>query len=217
MVQMTRALADYVHQVSLREPDVLRRLRAATDAHPHSGWASDPEQTQLLTLIAQMIGAKSVVEVGTFTGYTSLALALALPKGGRVVTLDLEASFPAIGKPFWLEAGVADKIELKLGAAVASLNALLDSPGPASFDMAYIDCNKKDYDAYYERCLTLVRPGGVIAIDNVLWGGAVMDASAREKSTVALRALNRKLHGDSRVNISLVAIGDGLTLAWKRP
>jgi predicted O-methyltransferase YrrM len=217
MVQMTRKLADYVHRVSLREPDVLRRLREATDEHQHAGWASGPEQSQLLALIAQMIGAKCVVEVGTFTGYTSLAFALALPKNGRVVTLDLEPSFPAIGRSFWLEAGMIDKIELKLGEAVASLDALIESPGPASFDMAYIDCNKKDYDAYYERCLTLVRPGGVIAIDNVLWGGAVIDPSAREKSTVAIRALNQKLHGDSRVNIALLPIGDGLTLAWKRP
>jgi predicted O-methyltransferase YrrM len=217
MVQMTRKLADYVHQVSLREPDVLRRLREATEAHPHAGWASDPEQTQLLTLVAQMIGAKSVIEVGTFTGYTSLAFALALPKDGRVVTLDLEPSFPAIGRPFWLEAGMIDRIELKLGEAVASLDALIDSPGPASFDMAYIDCNKKDYDAYYERCLTLVRPGGVIALDNMLWGGAVADPASREKSTVALRALNQKLHGDSRVNMALLPISDGLTLAWKRP
>jgi len=216
MVQMTRKIADYVHEIGFREPDVLRRLRAATDEHQHSGWATDPEQTQLLALIAQMIGARCIVEVGTFTGYTSLAFALALPKDGRVVTLDLEPSFPAIGQPFWLEAGMTDKIELKLGEAVASLNALLDSPGPGSFDMAYIDCNKKDYDAYYERCLSLVRPGGVIAIDNVLWGGAVTDPTAREKSTVALRALNQKLHGDSRVNIALLPISDGLTLAWKR-
>ena len=217
MVQMTRKLADYVHEVGFREPDVLRRLREATDKHQHSGWASDPEQTQLLALIAQMIGARCVVEVGTFTGYTSLAFALALPKDGRVVTLDLEPSFPAVGQPYWREAGMSEKIELKLGEAVASLDALLDSPGPSSFDMAYIDCNKKDYDAYYERCLTLVRPGGVIAIDNVLWGGAVIDPNAREKSTVALRALNRKLHGDSRVNIALLPISDGVTLAWKRP
>ena len=217
MVQMTRKLADYVHQVSLREPDILRRLRRATNEHQHAGWASDPEQSQLLALVAQMIGAKCILEVGTFTGYTSLAFALALPKDGRVVTLDLEPSFPAIGRPFWQEAGMIDKIELKLGEAVASLDALIESPGPASFDMAYIDCNKKDYDAYYERCLTLVRPGGVIAIDNVLWGGAVIDPAAREKSTVALRALNQKLHGDSRVNIALLPISDGLTLAWKRP
>jgi len=217
MVQMTRKLADYVHQVSLREPDVLRRLREATEAHPHAGWASDPEQTQLLTLVAQMIGARCVLEVGTFTGYTSLAFAFALPKDGRVVTLDLEPSFPAIGRPFWLEAGMIDRIELKLGEAVASLDALIDSPGPASFDMAYIDCNKKDYDAYYERCLTLVRSGGVIALDNMLWGGAVADPASREKSTVALRALNQKLHVDNRVSMALVPISDGLTLAWKRP
>lgn len=216
MVQMTRKLADYVHQVSLREPDVLRRLRATTDQHPHAGWASDPEQSQLLALIAQMIGARNVIEVGTFTGYTTLALALAVPAGGRIVTLDLDADFPAVGRPYWFEAGVIERIELKLGEAITSLDALLESPGPGSFDMAYIDCNKKDYDAYYERCLRLVRAGGVIAIDNVLWGGSVIDAHDRQKSTVAIRALNEKLHGDSRVNIALVPIGDGLTLAWKR-
>ena len=216
MVQMTRKIADYVRRVSLREPDVLARLRRATEAHPHAGWASDAAQAQLLALIAQMIGAKTVLEIGTFTGYTSLALAMALPKGGKVVTLDLAPEFPAVGRPFWLEAWMIDRIELKIGEAVASLDALIESPGPGSFDLAYIDCNKKDYDAYYERALTLVRPGGVIAIDNVLWGGSVADDTDRAKSTVALRALNQKLHGDNRVSIAILPMGDGLTLAWKR-
>lgn len=196
---------------------MLKRLREATERHPQGSWATGPDQTQLLTLIAQMIGARRVLEVGTFTGYTTLAFALALPGDGRVVTLDLEAAYPAVGRPFWQEAGVAERIEVKIGAAAGLLDALLESPGPGAFDMAYVDCNKKDYDAYYERALRLVRPGGVIAFDNMLWGGAVLDPSDRQKSTLALRALSKKLHADRRVNIALLTIGDGLTLAWKRP
>jgi caffeoyl-CoA O-methyltransferase len=217
MVQFTRRLAQYIDGVGLREPDVLKRLRTATEQHPQGSWATAPDQTQLLALVAQMIGARCVLEVGTFTGYTTLALALALPKDGRIITLDLEESYPAVGRPYWAEAGVADRIELRIGEAVASMEALLDSPGPGSFDMAYIDCNKKDYDAYYEHALMLVRPGGVIGFDNVLWGGSVADPGNREKSTMALRALNQKLHIDTRVNMALLPIGDGLTLAWKRP
>ena len=214
---LTRKLEDYIEEVGFRESEVLKRLRQATQRHPQGDWATGPEQTQLLTLIAQMIGARRVLEVGTFTGYTTLAFALALPRDGRVVTLDLEEAYPAVGRPFWQEAGVADRIEVRIGAAAASLDALLENPGPGAFDMAYIDCNKKDYDAYYERSLRLVRPGGVIAFDNMLWGGAVLDPSDREKATLALRALGKKLHADSRVNIALLPIGDGLGLAWKRP
>ena len=217
MVQLTPQLESYIEQVNLREPEVLKRLREATQRHPHGRWATDPDQTQFLTLVAHMIGAKCVLEVGTFTGYTTLAFALALPKNGRVVTLDLEPEYPAVGRPFWTEAGVEDRIELKIGDAVSSMDGLLDSPGPGAFDMIYVDCNKKDYDAYYERALTLVRPGGVIGFDNVLWGGRVADPAERDKSTMALRALNHKLHIDNRINMSLLPIGDGLTLAWKRP
>ena len=216
-MQLTPELEDYIEEVGLRESEVLKRLRKATAQHPNGSWATDPDQTQLLTLIAQMIGARRVLEVGTFTGYTTLAFALALPKDGRVVTLDLEEGYPAVGRPFWKEAGVAERIEVKIGEAAASLDRLLESPGPGAFDMAYIDCNKKAYDAYYERALRLVRPGGVIAFDNMLWGGSVIDPSDRQKATLALRALNKKLHTDSRVNISFLPIGDGLTLAWKRP
>jgi len=213
----TSTLENYIEEVGFRESGVLKRLRTATARHPQGDWATGPDQTQLLTLIAQMIGARRVLEIGTFTGYTTLAFALALPGDGRIVTLDLEAAYPAVGRPFWQEAGVADRIELRLGAAAASLDALLRDPGPGTFDMAYVDCNKKDYDAYYERALRLVRPGGVIAFDNMLWGGAVLDPADRQKATLALRALSRKLHADGRVNIALLPIGDGLTLAWKRP
>ena len=217
MTSRERGIADYIRDISLREPDVLRRLRAESERQPHADWASPPEQAQLLALLAQATGAKRIVEVGTFTGYTTLALALAVPADGQIVTLDLEPEFAEIGKPFWQEAGVAERIELHIGDATGSLDALLATPGPGSFDMAYIDCNKKAYDAYYERCLALVRTGGLIGFDNMLWGGAVTDPHNREKSTVALHALNEKLHADPRVTISLLPIGDGLTLAWKRP
>ena len=216
-MQLTSKLADYIEEVGRRESEVLKRLRSATERHPQGSWATGPDQTQLLTLIAQMIDARCVLEVGTFTGYTTLAFALALPKDGRVVTLDLEEAYPAVGRPFWEQAGVAERIELRIGEALGSLDSLLESPGPGAFDMAYIDCNKKRYDAYYERALRLVRPGGVIAFDNMFWGGSVVDPSDRQKATLALRALSRKLHGDNRVNIALLPIGDGLTLAWKRP
>jgi len=217
MVQLTRSLIQYISDVSLRELDVLKRLREVTERHPHGSWATGPEQTQLLALIAHMIGARCILEVGTFTGYTSLALALTLPKDGRLITLDLEESYPAVGRPFWKEAGVEERIEVRIGEALASMEALLDTPGPGAFDMVYIDCNKKDYDAYYEHALSLVRAGGVICFDNVLWGGSVADPKDHEKSTMALRSLNQKLHIDTRVMISLLPIGDGLTIAWKRP
>lgn len=216
-MQVTRELADYIEEVGLRESEALKRLRKATERHPQGSWATGPDQTQLLTLIARMIGARRVLEVGTFTGYTTLAFALVLPKDGHVVTLDLEEAHPAVGRPFWEEAGVAERIEVKIGEALGSLDGLLHSLGRGAFDMAYIDCDKKYYDAYYERALLLVRPGGVIAFDNMLWGGSVVDPSDRKKATLALRALNQKLHLDSRVDISLLPIGDGLTLARKRP
>jgi predicted O-methyltransferase YrrM len=216
-LEYDRPIIEYLRNVSLREPDVLRRLREATERHPTGGWATAPEQTQLLALIAQMTHARCILEVGTFTGYTTLAFALSVPRDGKVVTLDAAEEYPAVGRPYWQEAGIAERIELRLGDAKASLDALLQDAGPGAFDMAYIDCNKKDYDAYYERCLSLVKSGGVICLDNMLWGGRVLDRTAREKSTVALRALNEKLHADTRVAVSLLPIGDGLTLAWKRP
>jgi caffeoyl-CoA O-methyltransferase len=175
-----------------------------------------PEQGQFMALLLQLIGARRCLEVGTFTGYSALACALALPGDGRLVTLDISTEWTAIARRYWIDAGVANRIELRLGPAAQSLAALLEADGPGSFDFAFIDADKTGYDRYYELALQLVRPGGLIAFDNVLWSGRVADPNAEDADTVALRVLNRKLHVDQRVDLAMVPIGDGLTLARRR-
>ena len=209
-------LHDYLLANSLREHPCLRALRDLTVRHEHGGMQSSPEQVQLLALLIELMGATRVLEVGCFTGYGTLGMALALPPDGRIVTLDVNEDWAAIGRRFWREAGVEGRIELRLGLAQESLDALLAERGPASFDLAYIDADKKGYDDYWERALRLVRPGGLIALDNVLWAGAVADPADTSHQTEALRRLNAKLHRDQRVTLSLVPIGDGVTLARKR-
>jgi O-methyltransferase len=209
-------LHDYLLANSLREHPALRALRAATEGHEHASMRSAPEQIQLLALLIELLGARRVLEVGCFIGYGTLGMALALPPAGRIVTLDVNADWAEIGRRWWREAGVEDRIELRLGPAQESLDRLLAGGGAESFDLVYIDADKKDYDLYYERALRLVRPGGLIALDNVLWGGAVADPADTSHQTQALRALNRKLHEDQRITLSLVPIGDGLTLARRR-
>jgi predicted O-methyltransferase YrrM len=174
-----------------------------------------PEQGQLMALLVQAIGARRAIEIGTFTGYSALWVALALPADGRLVCCDVSAEWTAVGKPFWERAGVAGKIDLRIAPAIATLDRLL-ADGDAGYDFAFIDADKTGYDGYYERCLKLLRPGGLIAIDNVLWGGDVANPKHRSADTLALRALNRKLHHDERVTLSMLPVGDGLTLALKR-
>jgi caffeoyl-CoA O-methyltransferase len=209
-------LYHYLQAVSLREPDVLVRLRAETAGLRDSGMQISPEQGQFMALLVKLLGARQCLEIGTFTGYSALACALALPPGGRLVTLDISAEWTAIARRHWADAGVADRIELRLGPAAASLDGLIADGAAGRFDFAFIDADKTGYDAYYERVLQLVRPGGLIAFDNVLWSGRVADPNAQDADTIALRALNRKLHDDTRIDLSMLPVGDGLTLARRR-
>jgi caffeoyl-CoA O-methyltransferase len=210
------ALYDYLLGVSLREPPLLFRLREETAALPGSGMQISPEQGQFMALLAELVGARRVLEVGTFTGYSALVVALALPADGLIITCDVDEEMTAIARLYWAEAGVADKIDLRLGPAVDTLDALLSDGGAGTFDFAFVDADKKNYDAYYERGLALLRQGGLMVIDNVLWSGAVADPERQDTDTNAIRALNAKLHGDQRVSLSLLPVSDGITLARKR-
>jgi predicted O-methyltransferase YrrM len=210
------ALQRYIVEATLREQPAQQALRTASDALPDAGMRSSPEQVQLLALLIELMGARRVLEIGCFTGYGTLGMALALPRGGKIVTLDVNADWSAIGRRFWREAGVLDRIEMRLGLALESLDALLAEGAEGSFDLAYVDADKKSYDAYYERALRLVRPGGLIALDNVLWHGAVADSADTSRQAQALRALNGKIRDDDRVTMSLVPIGDGVMLARRR-
>lgn len=206
----------YLVEHSVREPDVLARLRAATAVLPQAQMQIGPEQGQLMALLAKLVGAKRCIEVGVFTGYSSLAVALSLPEDGRILACDVSEEWTAIARRFWHEAGVEHKIELKLQPAVRTLEQLLAAGEAGRYDFAFVDADKPAYDTYYELLLQLLRPGGLMALDNTLWSGAVLDRNAREPNTVALRALNEKLHQDERIDLSLLPIGDGLTLARKR-
>jgi caffeoyl-CoA O-methyltransferase len=215
-LSLTDSLSDYIVSVSVRDTPILARLRAETLAHPMAVMQISPEQGQFMALLVEMIGARRTLEIGTFTGYSALVVAAALPPDGRVITCDIDEKATAIARRYWAEAGLAEKIELRLGPAIATLDRLIADGQAGSFDFAFIDANKKEYAQYYERVLTLLRPGGLAAIDNVLWSGKVADPAATDPETEAIRAFNAELAGDSRVSISLVPIGDGLTLARKR-
>lgn len=209
-------LYDYLLSVSSREPEILRQLRQETATHSQAGMQIAPEQGQFMALLVQLLGATKTLEVGVFTGYSSLCVALALPATAKIVACDVSEEYTAIARRYWQAAGVADKIELRLAPALETLDQLLASGQAETFDFAFIDADKENYERYYERSLQLVRPGGLIAIDNVLWYGRVADLHEQDRSTLAIRALNEKLHHDERVTISLVPIADGLTLALKR-
>lgn len=213
---MTEALYAYLLRTTLREPQVLQRLRAETAKLPSGSMQISPEQGQLMALLVQLVGARRVLEIGTFTGYSSTVMALALPPDGQLLACDLSEEWTNVARRYWREAGVESKIELRLGPARATLDALIADGETGSFDFAFIDADKTAYDDYYERCLTLVRPGGLVAIDNALWSGAVADDTDQRENTRAIRALNAKIASDPRVTSSLVPIGDGLHLARKR-
>lgn len=215
-LRLNDALYEYILDVSLREPNVLRRLREETAALPERNMQIAPEQGQFMALLARLTGAKRCIEVGVFTGYSALATALALPDDGYVFACDISEEWTAIGRRYWDEAGVGDRIDLRIGPAIDSLDQLLESGQMRTFDMAFIDADKTGYRDYYERILKLLRPGGFVAIDNVLWGGSVIDADKNDEDTVAIRQLNAFLHSDERVDLSLVPIGDGLTLARRK-
>ena len=213
---ISEAVRGYVAAHSARPDALLEELRAVTGGDPMARMQVAPEQGAFLSLLVKVLGANRAIEIGTYTGYSAICIARALGAGGALVSCDVSEEYTATAREFWRRAGLADRIELRLGPALGSLDALLGERGAESFDFAFIDADKENYDAYYERCLALVRRAGLIVLDNVLWSGAVADASDRAQATAALRALNDKLVGDARVEVSMVPIGDGMTLALKR-
>ena len=216
-VQMTDALYEYLIKNSLRDHPVLAAIpQANLQDDLTAAMQIAPEQGQFMAMLVQLIGASRTLEIGTCTGYSTLCVAMALPGDGEVVACDIDEKYIALAKKFWQEAGMDKKIKVKLGAALASLNELISNGEEGKFDFAFIDADKTNYDAYYEACLKLVRTGGVIAIDNVLWGGSVIDESKQDEDTCAIRALNKKLHTDNRVSLSMLPLADGLTLLQKK-
>lgn len=213
---LTNSLYNYLLSVSLRELEVLRRVREASASHPMSNMQIAPEQAQFMALLVQLINARKTLEVGSFLGYSALAIALALPPDGRIIACDVSPEYGAIARQNWEAAGVADKIDLRIAPALETLEALLVEGQAETFDFAFIDADKSLYEEYYERSLKLLRRGGLMAIDNVLWSGRVADPVVQDNRTQKIRALNEKLHWDDRITLSLVPIGDGLTLALKR-
>lgn len=209
-------LYEYLLSVSLREPEVLTKLRQETSQHSSSIMQISPDQGQFMALLVKLLGAKKTLDIGVFTGYSSLVVALALPEDGKVIACDRDPHATAIARRYWQDAGVAHKIKLHLAPALDTLDRLITEGESGSFDFAFIDADKRNYSNYYERALSLLRPGGIVAIDNVLWFGSVTDPQDTDKRTVAIRQFNQKLHHDSRVEISMLAIADGLTLAFKR-
>lgn len=213
---LSDSLYDYFASVSLREADILRRLRDETATLPRATMQIAPEQGQFLALLVQLTGARRCLEVGVFTGYSALCVAAALPAGGSVVACDVSEEWTAVARRYWEEAGVAERIELKLAPAVETLDRLLANGQSGTFDFAFIDADKPNYSNYFERSLRLLRQGGLIAVDNTLWYGRVADPENHDEDTEAIRRFNRSLHADARIDLSLVPIGDGVTLARKR-
>jgi caffeoyl-CoA O-methyltransferase len=214
--KLTEEIYQYMLDVSVREPGVLRRLRQETAGLPNANLQISPEQGRLLALLVRLIGARRCIEVGVFTGYSSLSVALALPPDGRIVACDISEDYTDIARRYWREAEVEDKIDLRIAPAMKTLDRLIAAEEERQYDFAFIDADKGNYAAYYERALTLLRPGGLIAVDNTLWGGRVVDAADQSEDTVAIREFNELLYADERIDLSLVPIGDGLTLALKR-
>jgi predicted O-methyltransferase YrrM len=214
-LDLTDTLYRYVLDHSLREHPAQAGLREATRQHPRAGMQIAPEQGQLMALLVKLLGARRTIEIGVFTGYSALAVALALPDDGRLLACDINDDFTRIGQPFWQQAGIAHKIDLQLRPALETLDARLAAGEAGQYDFAFIDADKHSYDGYYERCLQLLRPGGLLMIDNTLWGGEVAEPSD-SIDTLALQALNRKVHRDERVDMVLLPFSDGVTLARKR-
>lgn len=212
---VTNEIYEYMLSVSFREPEVLGRLRAETATDEKAQMQIAPEQGQFMAMLIKLLGAKRTLEIGVYTGYSALWTALALPDDGKIIACDVSKEWTAVARRYWQEAGVAHKIDLRLAPAAKTLSQLIEEGRAGSFDFAFIDADKQNYDLYYESCLQLVRPGGLIAIDNVFWGGSVADSSDTDSDTEAIRALNNKIHADPRVDISMVPIADGLTLARK--
>lgn len=210
-------LYDYLLDVSLREPAVLRRLREETAALPSGSWQIPPELGQLLRFLVALTGARNAIELGTFTGYSALCIAQALPADGRLIACDANEEAHAIARRYWAEAGVADRIELRVGQVADTLGELIGEGRAGAFDFAFIDADKPGYADYYESCLTLVRPGGLVVFDNVFMGGAVAEPAPSRKYADAMKNFNRMIAGDERVTITMLPVADGVTLARIRP
>ncbi|MGM1061311.1 class I SAM-dependent methyltransferase [Saccharothrix sp. Mg75] len=216
-LELTPALADYARATSLREDDVLRELREETAQLPGGrSLQVMPEEGQLLGLLVGLVGARTVLELGTYTGYSALCMARALPAGGRLVTCDITPRWAAVGRPFWARAGVDDRIDLRVGPALSTLDSLLDDGAADAFDLAFIDADKAGYPAYYERCVRLVRPGGLVVLDNTLYFGRVVDPSATDPDTEGVRRVNALVRDDPSVDVSLLTVADGMTLVRRR-
>ena len=213
---LTDDLYGYFLEVSLRESDTLRRLREETGKLENASMQISPEQGQLMTMLVRLMGARTALEIGTFTGYSALCVAQGLPEDGRLIACDIDEEWPSFGRRYWAEAGVADKIEFRPGPASETLAALIAEGAEGDFDFVFIDADKKGLDDYYEKSLRLVRYGGLIAVDNTLWHGKVVDPEVSDEATQAIRGFNAKVVDDRRVELSLVPIGDGLTLLRKR-
>jgi predicted O-methyltransferase YrrM len=209
-------LHGYLLETSLREPSALARLRQETGQMANPDMQVAPEEGQFLHLLVQLTGARHIVEIGTFTGYSAAWMAMALPEGGRMIACDLSDAYTRVARRAWNELGLTARIDLRLQPALQTLDGLLAEGGRGRYDMAFIDADKENYDGYYERCLSLMRPGGLICIDNTLWHGRVVEAEANDADTQAIRAFNAKVRDDDRVSLSMVPIGDGLTLCRKR-
>ena len=215
-IGLSDELAAYVVDVGTREPGVLARLREETAALPEHSMQIAPEQGAFLALLVELIGARRCLEIGTFTGYSSTAVAMALPEDGRIVCCDVSEAWTAMARRYWDEAGVTRKIDLRIAPATETLDGLLADGAESTYDFAFVDADKSSYDGYYERLLRLVRPGGLIALDNTLWSGRVLDQDSEDEDTRALQALNRKLAGDDRISLCLLPVADGVTLARRR-
>ena len=211
---LPKKISRYIAEHAVREPEILRELRAATSSLPNAGMQIGADQGQFMALLVQAMGARNCLEIGTFTGYSALAVALAMPENGRIVCCDISEEWTAIGRPFWEKAGVDRKIDLRIGPALRTLDELKKET--QSFDFVFIDADKTNYANYYEACLPMLRPGGILAVDNTLWSGWVADRGHHDDDTVALRKFNDKLHADDRVEIALLPLGDGVTLALKK-
>mgnify|MGYP001212413305 FL=1 len=209
-------LRNYLWEKGLDENPVLKRLREETENHPFALMQICPEQGALMANLVRLISAKKAIEVGTFTGYSALAVALALPEDGYLLACDISEEFTSIGKPYWEEAGVSENIDLQIAPAIETLKSKIEDGESNTYDFAFIDADKINYLNYYELCLDLIRQGGVIAIDNVLWGGSVIDSARTDDDTKAIREINDFIVSDKRVNISMIPVGDGVTLAVKK-
>lgn len=215
MMPVTDQLIAYVAKVGARENPALRRCREETARMPNFQMQIGPDQGAVMALLAQLIDATRYLEVGTFTGYSALAVALALPDDGRIVCCDVSREYTDRAREYWVQAGVSSKIDLRIGPALSTLDEMI-ADNAAPFDFAFIDADKTNYDGYYERVLQLVRPGGLIALDNMLWSGQVANPKITDSDTIALRALNQKIHDDERVDMALATLGDGVMLVRKR-